>query len=101
MNTYKQMKHTIKKSELRQLIQESITAAMEGFDQGDLALHQSANGDQELKMADKHIDDLKALTMMLTKKQSPASIGILKNINASLGPFVQKVTNAVKAGKLQ
>lgn len=95
------MKYTIKKSELTRYIHESVTAALEGYDSGDLAMHQSANSDAELKKMDQYVEALRALSITLHRKQDPNSMNILKSINASLGPFVNKVTGAVKAGKLE
>jgi hypothetical protein len=43
---------------------------------------------------------LKALAQTLHRKQDPTSLAILKQLNASLGPFVQKVTTAVRSGKM-
>lgn len=75
--------------------------ALQEWDRGDIELQQSSNADQLVRQADQHLDALKALAKTLYKKQDPASMQILKAMNTSLAGFVQKVTAAVRSGKMQ
>jgi hypothetical protein len=88
------------KTQLAKLIRESAVAALKEWDRGDTELHQSANADQLLQQSDQQLDALKALAKALFRKQDPASLQMLKAMNASLAGFVQKVTAAVRSGKM-
>jgi len=88
------------KTQLAKLIRESVAVALKEWDRGDTELHQSANADQLLQQSDQQLDALKALAKALFRKQDPASLQMLKAMNSSLAGFVQKVTAAVRSGKM-
>ena len=86
--------------QLTKLIQEAVAAALTELDRGDIELQQSANADQLLQQADQQLDALKALAKTLFRKQDPTSLQMLKAMNTSLAGFVDKVTKAVRSGRM-
>lgn len=85
---------------LTKLIQEAVAAALQEFDRGDIDLQRSSNADQLVRQADQHIDALRALTQTLYRGRNSVNLQILKAMNTSLDGFVQKVTTAVRTGKM-
>lgn len=97
----KQKKKTaMNKQDLVKMIRESVAKALMEFDPGDNQLQNSSKADQLLKQTDELLDALKGLARALHKKQDGQSLEILRALNASLGPFVTKVTTSVRAGRL-
>lgn len=88
----------MKKSELIKLIQESVSAALQEYDEGDKALQADARLDKAVREADQILESLRALVKAMQRKQDFA---MLQMFNQSLGGFVQKVATAVRTGKVQ
>jgi len=88
------------KAQLKKFIQESVANALREWDRGDTELYQSSNADKLLQQTDQHLDSLKALARVLYKKQDAGSLQILKAMNDSLSGFVDKVTKAVRSGRI-
>jgi flagellar biosynthesis/type III secretory pathway ATPase len=84
----------MKKSELIKMIKESVAQAISEIDHGDYELGNSIQIDKALKQSDQMIDSLKALTRTIHRKQD---LQMLQGVNNSLGPFIQRVTDAVRA----
>ena len=81
-------------SQLKEFIRESVHIAMEDFDRGDIALHQSAQTDQLVKNTDQLLDILRGIIKNAARKEQGQEL--VKNINSSLNGFVTKVSAASK-----
>lgn len=90
----------MKKTELIKLIRESVATALQELDRGDIEMHQSANADAAIAKTYELADAIKGLAQALKKKGDPGSLQILTSLNTSLSGFVNKVTQAVRTGKI-
>jgi len=90
----------MKKSELIKLVRESVATALQELDRGDIEMHQSVNADAAIAKTYELADAIKGLAQALKRKGDPKSIQILTSLNTSLSGFVNKVTQAVRTGKM-
>lgn len=91
---------TMNKTQHKKLIAENAAKALQEWDRGDIELQQSSNADQVLQQVDQQFDSLKALAKPLHRKQDAGSVQMLKAMSTSLAGFVDKVTKAVRFGRM-